>query len=180
MLRLSVLRRCIPTFPQQQQCLFRLSRRWHSTNVIANTRFVTELERIAAQWTEGMKKAEWEPRLLPAIAGCNIERHFVCCPIDDLQKILVVMKSSSDRHMFLKSAIGTGKSTLAQLLKEASRDVVYVSMKTNTTLARTLIESEVDCHSHTDIQLSAALKGKLLIIDECHLMFGEVALLSCL
>lgn len=129
---------------------------------------------------EGAKKFKSAiPTVLPSDANEILPKdNSFSFPDDDLVLLQTAMEESgkSAQHLFLRSDIGTGKSTMGNLLKAGSPDkVVHVKLSSGTK-ARTSVCKAAKCASIDE--WTDALSEKMLILDECHLAFSDAALLQ--
>jgi hypothetical protein len=97
-------------------------------------------------------------------------------PCVDLDLLKQKICESNAKHLFVRAPIGSGKSTLATHMKRSCPElVIHVNLSSIRKVEEELLAA-VGTKSTTS--LLSDLDGKLLIVDECHLLFCHSDLLD--
>ena len=98
-------------------------------------------------------------------------------PVDDIKNLISHIRSSVESHIFVKSPIGSGKSSLIAFLQDALKEEAVVVRYNLDMTDKRFSENmgEVwSCGKWNTVKLSVVeMKEKVLIIDEAHLWFND-------
>lgn len=98
-------------------------------------------------------------------------------PVEDIKNLMYHIGSSAESHIFVKSPIGSGKSSLIAFLQDALKEEAVVVRYNPDMMDKRFPENMAEVWSggkwHT-VKLSVVeMKEKALIIDEAHLWFND-------
>ena len=122
------------------------------------------------------------PKVVPG--EVNPSNGWYATPHRDIEALIEHTNKMTESHLFLRSDIGSGKSSLIQTLQYVNDNVVVLTMsptKDEQKWEELFVKYAVWKPQPKDLSVGTVrphLDGKIVLIDECHLFFGLVSDLS--